>query len=234
MGERELLENGLPQLVHELPEYAVDKLLCFSALLLEKNRHMNLTAVDTPEEVAVRHFLDCASLASSVGTGEKVIDVGTGAGFPGLPLAVLCPSTSFVLLDAQRKRVDFLNNAIDKLGLKNCAAVHSRAEDYARDHREAFDLAVSRAVAELRVLCELSMPLVRKGGAFLAMKASGCEDEMSQAAHAIETLGGRDAELSWYTVPISGTRRALVRILKERESPETYPRRFKKITSAPL
>ncbi len=234
MRERELLENGLPQFVHELPEDAVDKLLCFSALLLEKNKHMNLTAVETPEDVATRHFLDCAPLASYVRAGERVIDVGTGAGFPGLPLAVLCPSADFVLLDAQRKRVDFLNDVIEKLGLRNCTAVHSRAEDYAREHREAFGLAISRAVAELRVLCELSMPLVRKGGVFLAMKASGCEDEVSQAAHAIETLGGVGAELLSYTVPISETRRVLVRIPKERESPGTYPRRFKKIISSPL
>ncbi len=234
MRERELLENGLPQFVHNLPEDAVDKLLSFSALLLEKNRHMNLTAVETPEEVATRHFLDCASLTDYVGAGDRIIDVGTGAGFPGLPLAVLCPSADFILLDSQRKRVDFLNAAIDKLGLTNCTAVHSRAEDYAREHREVFDLAVSRAVAELRVLCELSMPLVRKGGEFLAMKASDCEYEVSQAANAIETLGGGSVLLLWDTVPISETRRALVRIQKERESPETYPRRFKKIISSPL
>ena len=164
--------------------------MCFSALLLEKNKVMNLTAVTDPREVVTRHFLDCAALAPQLQPGGRVLDVGTGAGFPGLPLAVLCPQTTFVLLDAQRKRIDFLSDVIAALGLSNCTAVHARAEDFAKDNRAAFDCAVSRAVAELRVLAELSLPMVRVGGCFLAMKAADCADEVAAAAHACAVLGG--------------------------------------------
>lgn len=129
----------------------------FSAMLLEKNKVMNLTAVTEPAEVVTRHFLDCAALAPLMPQGGSVLDVGTGAGFPGMPLAILCPGTEFVLLDALRKRVDFLNEVIDALGLTNCTAVHARAEEFAAAHRERFDAATSRAVAELRTLCEFAL-----------------------------------------------------------------------------
>ena len=161
MTERELLLSGLEQLGLPASPQAVDDLLRFSALLLEKNKVMNLTAVTDPREVVTRHFLDCAALAPQLQPGGRVLDVGTGAGFPGLPLAVLCPQTEFTLLDAQRKRIDFLSDVIAALGLSNCTAVHARAEDFAKDNRAAFDCAVSRAVAELRVLAELSLPMVR-------------------------------------------------------------------------
>ena len=163
-----------------------------------------------------------------------MLDVGTGAGFPGLPLAVLCPQTTFVLLDAQRKRIDFLSDVIAALGLSNCTAVHARAEDFAKDNRAAFDCAVSRAVAELRVLAELSLPMVRVGGCFLAMKAADCADEVAAAAHACAVLGGGAAQTLSYTVPHDRVARALVRIPKIADTPAQYPRRFKKIQSAPL
>ena len=234
MTERELLETGLEQLGLPASPQAVDDLLRFSALLLEKNRVMNLTAVTDPREVVTRHFLDCAALAPQLQPGGRVLDVGTGAGFPGLPLAVLCPQTTFVLLDAQRKRIDFLSDVIAALGLSNCTAVHARAEDFAKDNRAAFDCAVSRAVAELRVLAELSLPMVRVGGCFLAMKAADCAEEVAAAAHACAVLGGGAAQTLSYTVPHDGVARALVRIPKEADTPAQYPRRFKKIQSAPL
>ncbi len=234
MDERGLLETGLGLVASGYPSQAVDKLLKFSELLLEKNKVMNLTAVSTPEEVATRHFLDCASLFKYIAEAERVIDIGTGAGFPGIPLAVLCPSVRFVLLDAQKKRVEFLREAVGRIGISNCEAVQARAEDYAKAHREGFSIAVSRAVAELRVLCELSMPLVETGGAFLAMKAAGCEEEADRASNAAVALGGGRVEILRYVVPLAGTERSIVRITKERETPERYPRRFKKIMSEPL
>ncbi len=232
MTERETLEHGLDKLLSSHSGENIDKLLTFSQILLEKNKHMNLTATTTPLEVVTRHFLDCAVICEYV--SESVIDVGTGAGFPGIPLAVLCPDTKFVLIDAQKKRVDFLKETISELRLKNCTAVHARAEDYAREHRETFRFAVSRAVAELRILCELSLPLVQKNGCFIAMKAERCTEETATAYNAISVLGGGSPKLIFYEVPFTNTRRALVLIPKERETPEKYPRRFKKLSKSPL
>ena len=166
--------------------------------------------------------------------GGRVLDVGTGAGFPGMPLAILCPETEFVLLDALRKRIDFLNEVIETLGLTNVTAVHARAEDFAKDSRASFDMAVSRAVADLRTLSELAVPMVKVGGCFLAMKAADCAEEVQGAAHAFEVLGVGEPEMLSYTVPHDGIERALVRLPKISDTPEKYPRRFKKIQTAPL
>ena len=234
MTEYQLLESGLQLAAPGFPPQAVDELMEFSAMLLEKNKVMNLTAVTEPAEVVTRHFLDCAALAPLMPQGGSVLDVGTGAGFPGMPLAILCPGTEFVLLDALRKRVDFLNEVIDALGLTNCTAVHARAEEFAATHRERFDAATSRAVAELRTLCEFALPMVKVGGTFYAMKAADCGDEIAAAANAIDVLGAAAPTLLHYTVPHDGVERVIVRLHKTAQTPAQYPRRFKKIQSAPL
>lgn len=234
MSERELLQDGLTAMGLTFSPQVVENLLRFSSLLLEKNKVMNLTAITEPEEVVTRHFLDCAALAPYLSAGKTVLDVGTGAGFPGLPLAILCPDVSFVLLDALRKRIDFLNDVIQELGLQNCTAVHARAEDFAKEHRESFDFAVSRAVADLRVLSELSLPMVRVGGRFLSMKAEDCAEEIRSAMHAFAELGAGSPQLVHYQVPSSGVQRALVCVKKEMQTPAQYPRRFKKIQNSPL
>lgn len=234
MTERETLEQGLSMLSPQNHPQAVDDLLRFSAMLLEKNKVMNLTAVTDPMEVVTRHFLDCAVLAPRMISGEKVLDVGTGAGFPGLPLAILCPETEFVLMDALRKRIDFLNEVIQALGLKNVTAVHARAEEFAREHRAEYDCAVSRAVADLSMLSELTLPLVKTGGVFFAMKASDCAEEVQRAAEAVRILGGAPAEVQQYHVPVSGIPRSIVQIRKTGDTLAKYPRRFAKISAAPL
>ena len=234
MTDRELLYTGLKEFLPEVSEKMIDDLLKFSALLLEKNKVMNLTAVTEPTEVVTRHFLDCAALTPHMPQGGRVLDVGTGAGFPGMPLAILCPETEFVLLDALRKRIDFLNEVIETLGLTNVTAVHARAEDFAKDSRASFDMAVSRAVADLRTLSELAVPMVKVGGAFLAMKAEDCTEEVETAANARTVLGASDAEVLHYTVPFDEVSRAIVRLQKTQETPEKYPRRFKKIQTSPL
>lgn len=231
---KQTLEQGLSMLSAQVYPQAVDRLLKFSELLLEKNKVMNLTAVTDPMEVVTRHFLDCAVLMPRMISRETVLDVGTGAGFPGLPLAILCPETEFVLIDALRKRMDFLNEVIGVLGLKNVKAIHARAEEFAQEHRGAFDCAVSRAVADLSMLSELTLPLVKTDGVFYAMKASDCAAEVEQAAEAVRILGGDPAEVIQYQVPVSGIPRAVVKIQKTRETPAKYPRRFAKISAAPL
>ena len=235
MTERELLLSGLEQLGLSASPQAVDDLLCFSALLLEKNKVMNLTAVTDPREVVTRHFLDCAALAPQLQPGGRVLDVGTGAGFPGLPLAVLCPQSTFVLLDAQRKRIDFLSDVIAALGLSNCTAVHARAEDGGRDPalRERFDCATARAVAGMNVLSEYCLPFVKTGGVFAALKGPQMEEELPLARKAISVLGGKVERVETYALP-GGDRRALALVRKSRPTPKAYPRQGGKIKKSPL
>ena len=230
MTEKEILSAGL----HELGlggEEAIEKLLEFSALLLEKNRVMNLTAVSSPCEVVTRHFLDSAVLAPLLPAHAKVVDVGCGAGFPGVPLALLADG-EVLLLDSLKKRILWLQEVCETLPIPNASAVHARAEEFG--HREGFDVAVSRAVARLNVLAELSIPLVRVGGQFLAMKADDCMEEVGEARAAIAQLGGEIEEVRAYTVPQSGLARRLVVVRKVSETPARFPRRFAKISAKPL
>lgn len=229
-------ERGLFELGITLSEQQKTQFLQYYELLVEWNSFMNLTAITEFDQVITKHFLDSLSLVKvcDVAQAGRILDVGTGAGFPGMPLAILCPQTEFVLLDALRKRIDFLNEVIAELGLTNVTAVHARAEDYARDNRGTFDLAVSRAVADLRVLSELALPMVKVGGAFLAMKAEDCTEEVETAANARTVFGAPDAEVLHYTVPFDEVSRAIVRLQKTQETPEKYPRRFKKIQTSPL
>lgn len=234
MTERELLTAGLRELgVAECPS-AADNLLRYSEILREKNKVMNLTAITDPTEIVTRHFLDCAALAPYMPQDGRVLDVGTGAGFPACRWRFCARRLSLCCSMHWRKRIDFLNEVIAELGLTNVTAVHARAEDYARDNRGTFDLAVSRAVADLRVLSELALPMVKVGGAFLAMKAEDCTEEVETAANARTVLGAPDAEVLHYTVPFDEVSRAIVRLQKTQETPEKYPRRFKKIQTSPL
>ena len=234
MTDRELLYTGLKEFLPEVSEKIIDDLLKFSVLLLEKNKVMNLTAVTEPTEVVTRHFLDCAALAPHMPQGGRVLDVGTGAGFPGMPLAILCPETEFVLLDALRKRIDFLNEVIETLGLTNVTAVHARAEEFAAEHRQSFDFAVSRAVANLSMLCELCLPLVKPGGYFLSMKSVESDEELNAAKKAIQTLGGRVERTADYQIPGTDVTHRVIFIKKVAETPKKYPRPFAKIKKNPL
>ena len=228
-----LLRDGLSAL--GLPPDAAEPMRRYAELLLERNRVMNLTAITSEEDVARLHFLDsCALTAFADFHGKRVIDVGTGAGFPGLPLRLVEPSIRLTLLDAQRKRVDFLREVCDALGLSDVDCTQERAEAYAAAHRERFDIAVSRAVAALPVLAELCLPLVRVGGTFLAMKSVNCDAELSNAAKAIGTLGGRVARASDYAIPGTDIPRRVIVIEKRRPTPSGYPRAFGKIKKNPL
>lgn len=227
------LRQGLEAL--SLPAEAVPALLRYGELLLETNRVMNLTAITQPEDVASLHFLDSAALLTLADfSGYSVVDVGTGAGFPGLPMKLLEPSISLTLLDSLGKRVGFLQSVCQDLGLSGVDCVHSRAEEFAAGHRESFDFAVSRAVASLPMLCELCLPLVRVGGAFVAMKSVDCDQELSAAARAIETLGGAPAEVVDYLIPGTEVRHRGVIVKKLKKTSEKYPRTFAKIKKNPL
>ena len=227
-----LLREGLREL--GLDESRAETLERFAALLLKKNEVMNLTAITEPEAVAQLHLLDSAALTRFVDLSGKTVDVGTGAGFPGMPLRILKDDFDLTLLDSLGKRIAWLEEVCGTLGLKRVECVHARAEEFAAGHRESYDLAVSRAVAQLNVLCELALPLVKVGGQFLAMKSVDTEDEIAAAKGAIKTLGGKIVKVEDYTIPTSGVTHRAVVIEKVSPTPPRYPRAFAKIKKQPL
>ena len=234
MSVETLIADGLTRLgqAGRVPEGAPALLARYGARLIEKNKVMNLTAITDPGDMATLHMLDCAALLNCAGfEGKTLIDVGTGAGFPGAPLAVLVPSLKVTLLDALNKRVEWLGESCEALGLANACAIHGRAEEAGRDPalRERFDFATARAVAELRVLAELCLPFVKVGGWFLAMKGTDCGEELAQALPVIEALGGRAAEPFDYAIPHTEVVHRVVRIEKVGPTPSQYPRRWAKI-----
>lgn len=234
-----LIRTGLAQLgqAGRVPEDAPALLARYGALLLEKNRVMNLTAITQPQDVATLHMLDCATLLDCARfEGKTLIDVGTGAGFPGLPLKILAPSLEVTLLDSLSKRVDWLNETIDTLGLEGVRAVHGRAEEAGRNpaFRERFDFAAARAVADLRLLCELCLPFLKVGGRFLAMKGTDCGDEVDKALPAIQVLGGRLEGRIDRLIPHTGVTHRVILVKKISPTPEKYPRRWAKMQKAPL
>ena len=218
-----------------LPVEGIPALVRYGDLLIETNKVMNLTAITDPEDVATLHFLDSAALLTLESfSGKSVVDVGTGAGFPGLPLRVLEPSIRLTLLDSLNKRIQFLETVCRELDLPDVACVHARAEEFAAEHRETFDLAVSRAVAALPVLCELCLPLVKPGGKFLAMKSVESDAELAAAQHAIAILGGAVEAVRDYAIPGTDVRHRLIVVEKVKKTPEKYPRMFAKIKKNPL
>ena len=235
----DIIAAGLAQLrlTGQVPQDAPAALAEYGRLLLEKNQVMNLTAIREPDGVARLHMLDCAALLNCADlSGKTLIDVGTGAGFPGLVLKILVPSLEVTLLDSLGKRVDWLSEIIETLGLSGVRAIHGRAEEFSAqaDFRDQFDLATARAVAELRLLCELCMPFVRPGGLFLSMKAEDCQAERARAAHAVQTLGGVLEEDFLYDIPGAGVRRRVVPVRKLSPTPRGYPRRWGKVLKNPL
>ncbi len=233
--ENKRLQDGLAVWNIALTEEQNRGLERFRELVTETNKVMNLTAITEPEEFAVKHYLDSASLLTAADfSGKKVIDVGCGAGFPGMPLKLLCPTAQVTLLDALGKRIKFLQNCISDIGLTDIEAVHARAEDFAKEYRESYDFAVSRAVAQLNVLAELSLPMVKVGGCFIAMKSVDSDEEIRRAKRGIEILGGTIEEIRDVTLPDTDIVHRLVIIRKVKKTPARYPRRFQKISASPL
>ena len=230
---QELLKKGLREL--GLDTEKAETLAHFAALMLAKNEVMNLTRITEPDAVAQLHLLDSAALLRFADLrGKKAVDVGTGAGFPGMPLRILEPDFDLTLLDSLGKRVEWLREACDTLSLRRVECVHARAEEFAAEKREQFDFALSRAVANLQVLCELCLPLVCVGGRFLAMKSVDSDEEINAAKNAVKTLGGKIAAIEDYTIPTSSVVHRLVIIEKTAPTPKGYPRAFAKIKKSPL
>lgn len=211
-------------------------LMKYKELLLEWNSKMNLTAIEEERDVIIKHFIDSFSILPYLkNSGEKLVDVGTGAGFPGIPVKIACASTNVLLLDSLDKRINFLKAVIGELGLKGIETVHCRAEEAGVNptYRGTFDIAVARAVASLPVLLEYCLPLVKTGGIFIAMKGSNTE-ELDSSKKALDLIGGGFEEIKELTLPFSDIKRNIIIIRKLRQTPTRYPRKPGKPSKEPL
>lgn len=234
---RETIQTGLSLLDLSPAPDAADKLARYGELLLEQNKVMNLTAITDPHQVACLHMLDSAALLRYVNLkGRSLIDVGTGAGFPGLVLKILEPSLNLTLLDGLQKRLNWLESVCRELELTDVTFLHGRAEEESLKpaHRDKYDFATARAVAAMNVLSEMCLPYVKVGGKFLAMKSVESGEELDQAAHAVKLLGGRVRAQEDYLVPHTDVTHRLIVIEKVAPTLKGYPRRWAKVQKAPL
>lgn len=229
-----ILREGLKALDILAGDEAIALLRDYGKELARVNTITNLTAIRDEAEAARLHFLDCAAILKTADfAGCKVIDIGSGAGFPGVPLRVLQPDICLTTIDSVGKKVDFVKNTCQMLGLTDVICLWGRVEELPQ-LRESFDIAVSRAVADLVVLAELSLPQVKTGGLFIAMKGPGCQEEVAQADFAIKALGGRVREIRQYTIPGTDVSHAAVIVEKIKPTPPQYPRRYAQIKKKPL
>ncbi len=237
--------DDLKELHISLSDVQLDQFLTYYEMLVEKNKVMNLTAITEFDEVMKKHFVDSLSLVKvcELSGNLSVIDVGTGAGFPGIPLKIAFPDLRLTLLDSLQKRVGFLQEVIAKLNLQNAEAIHGRAEDFAKPGqlRESFDLCVSRAVANLSTLSEYCLPYVKVGGKFISYKSDkvnmeieGNRTEIEEAEHAISVLGGKLTEQREFTLPYSDIYRNLIVVEKKRPTPKQYPRKAGTAAKKPI
>lgn len=199
----------------------MDKFKIYEQMLIETNKKFNLTSINDPKEIRIKHFKDSLTIKSYINKGMKVLDIGSGAGFPGIPLRIE-KDFDLTLIDSVNKKVNFMNEVIEELKLEKAKAIHVRAEDYAKDHREEFDMVISRAVANLSTLSEYALPFLKVGGIFIAMKGPKAEEEYEQAQNALKILGGELINID--TIDLYGNTRKNILIKKVRSTKKKYPR----------
>ncbi|MBB2184745.1 16S rRNA (guanine(527)-N(7))-methyltransferase RsmG [Lachnospiraceae bacterium MD1] len=236
-SEMNIFEEGLNNLGITLTDRQKQQFIDYYELLIEWNNVMNLTAITDLKEVIVKHFIDSLSLVKVYEPlSQKVLDMGTGAGFPGIPLKIAFPELDMILVDSLKKRITFLNEVINKLSLKNIITIHGRAEDLGHDilYREKFDLCVSRAVAKLSSLSEYCLPFVKRNGYFISYKSDKIEEELLQSKRAFEILGAEVESVAEFELPGSDMRRTMILIHKNKVTPHKYPRSAGKPTKEPL
>ena len=235
-------EKGLEQLSITLSGEQKQQFLTYYEYLVEKNKVMNLTAITEYEEVITKHFLDSLAVVKTSCfkpeklAGKRLIDIGTGAGFPGIPLKIAFPKLEILLLDSLNKRINFLNEVTEMLGLTKINTVHGRAEDYAKQkgYRESFDFCVSRAVANLSTLSEYCIPFVKQGGCFISYKSGSVDQELIQAEKAVKILGGQREEVVRFSLADTDMDRSFVVIHKAKPTPKKYPRQAGLPSKEPL
>ena len=224
-----ILEEGCQRLGISLDEEKKQQFIKFYELLTEWNKVMNLTGITEFEEVLQKHFIDSLAIqkVTDMGETDTVIDVGTGAGFPGIPLKIAFPHLKITLLDSLQKRIRFLDEVVQTLNLKGVTTIHGRAEEYARrkEHREKYQICVSRAVANLSSLAEYCLPFVKKGGYFVSYKSGNIEEELSRSENAVKILGGEIENTVYFQLPGSDIERSFVLIKKIENTPGKYPRK---------
>ena len=228
MNDKSLIINKLTAEGIKITDVQCDKLYRFYEMVIEKNKVMNLTAITDYEEFVIKHFVDSLMIAKvmDLTMPMTVLDIGTGAGFPGVPIKIVYPETKVLLLDSLNKRLNFLNEVIAELGLKDITTIHSRAEELQAkgEYRENFDLCVSRAVSALPTLSEYCLPYVKPGGKFVAYKAVGADEEIEASKTAIRVLGGEIKETAHFTIKDTDYTRVLISIEKIKNTPKKYPR----------
>nr|WP_307992720.1 16S rRNA (guanine(527)-N(7))-methyltransferase RsmG [uncultured Niameybacter sp.] len=238
MEIKQQLIEGAKVLNVEITDKQADQLIKYKELLVEWNEKMNLTAITEDFEVITKHFLDCLTVQSSIDLTQvkTLVDVGTGAGFPGLVLKIAFPNVKITLIDSLNKRLKFLQEVIDTLGLKDIECVHSRAEDLGKNklYREQFEVCASRAVANLAVLSEYTLPFVKKGGYLIALKGQKLDEELTQGQKAVEILGGEIDAVFDVVVPYTDLNHRIAKVKKVKETPKKYPRKAGEPTKAPL
>ena len=213
-----------------------NKLYNYMNLLLEWNEKINLTAITDEKEIILKHFIDSFTINKFINSGDKMLDIGTGAGFPGLPIKIIRPEVDVFLMDSLNKRINFLNEVIESLQLKNIEAFHSRAEEMAKNNkfREKFDLVTSRAVAKLNILLEYMLPYTKVNGKCLCMKGPNIEEEIKEAEKALKILGGEIEKIEKIILPDSNIERKIIIIRKKSATPLKYPRKAGMPTKEPL
>lgn len=231
-----MLKEGAAALSAKLDDIKLQKLSRYKELLMEWNQKFNLTAIEDEKDIVIKHLIDSFSIIPYLKHSNiRIIDVGTGAGFPGIPVKIACDAVEVILLDSLVKRVSFLDTVIKELALEKIKAIHGRAEDFGvkPEYREQFDVSVARAVAGLPVLLEYCLPFVKTGGVFIAMKGS-CTEEVESSRKAMEALGGKIEEIREMTLPFSDIKRNIIIIRKYRQTPTKYPRKAGKPSKEPL
>lgn len=230
---KEILRQGFEQLALDADDTKIDQLMLYAKELVEWNEKINLTAICDDFGIATKHFLDSATPLLTDYVKGKVIDVGTGAGFPGLVLKILKPEIELTLLDSLNKRINFLKDVSGKMGV-NAEFIHSRAEDGGRTHRAKFDTVVSRAVANMTVLSELCLPFLKVGGYFLALKGPLADEELEDAKKAIHILGGEVIDVFSAKIPHTDLNHKIIVVKKVRQTPQQYPRKAGIVTKNPI
>lgn len=233
--KKELVEKLL-KINIQIQNEQIEQLYNYMNLLIEWNEKINLTAITEPNEIILKHFVDSLTISKYINKNEKIADIGTGAGFPGIPLKILNPDNEIILIDSLNKRINFLNEVIKSNNLNKIQAIHARAEEigHNNNYRGQFDVVTSRAVAKLNVLLEYMLPLVKAGGKCICLKGPNTEQEIDEAKNALDILGGKIIKIEEITLPDSDNKRTIIEILSVKQSPNKYPRKAGTPTNSPL